>query len=354
MSTVAITGVSGHLGGALLSRLAADDDIERIVGIDVLEPPRRPKKLQFLRLDIRDPELPKALVGVDSVVHLAFILSAGDDERLMFDVNVGGLRNVLSAIEAVGASHLVYPSSAWVYGAHPDNDFPLTEGSPVRPCAGSLFAEHKEACEEEISLWGISHPGVVATVLRLALVFGAHADNPYSRLLESPFLIGVRGRVPSLCVLHEEDAAGALHFALSRRLSGVFNVCSDDTVERAQLLALAAKREITMPEGLLRGLVRRLHGIGLLDLSSAEVSYHLHSWVMSNERLRSEGWSPSFTSLEAIRATIEANRGYVSVGNVRASRATWRRALLLMAGGAVAGGALVRRLMRMRRRRGSG
>ena len=354
MSTVAVTGVAGYLGGALLRRLAGDPEVERIIGVDVLEPAPRPKKMTFHRIDIRDPDLVKAIDGADSVVHLAFLLGAGYDERFLRDVNVGGLCNVLEAMESAGASHLVYPSSALVYGAHRDNDQPLTEDSPARPNPGSPFGRHKAECEAHIEEWLRRHPGFTAAILRLALVFGPHVDNVYSRILESPVMLSAKGYAPSLSVVHEDDAASALHLALSRRLGGVFNVCADDPLSWHDLLDLAGKREVRVSESALRALTQRMSAAGLLDIAPGEMPYYLHPWAMTNQRLRAEGWAPAYSAREAVGETIRANWDYVSVGAVRGTRRQWSRMLTLTASGlsaAIVLGAVAARGLARRRRK---
>lgn len=352
MTTVAVTGVSGYVGGALLDRLARDPEVTHIIGIDVLEPFEQPSKMRFLRLDIRDPDLVKAIDGADTVVHLAFILDAGRDPELAYDVNVGGVRNLLAAMDVAGTGYLVYPSSAWVYGAHADNDVPLTESSPRRPIAGSTLAQHKADCEVEVAAWQAQHPEVTVAVLRLALVLGPHVENAYSRVLEGPVVLGARGLEPELSVVHEDDAAAALHFAVSRRLSGVYNVCADDGVSRQEVLAIAGKRQVLVAPGRLSRLVRALHALGLLDISPSELAYHLHPTAMSNRRLRAEGWEPAHTTRETLAATVAANAGYLSVGVLRGRRRQWVWAAVVASGGlgVVAGAAVALRRARGRPR----
>ena len=69
--------------------------------------------------------------GSDAVVHLAAV--SGPDADEVRDVNIGGTRAIADAATRAGVRKLVYASSHSVYGAHPDNDFPLTESSPLRP-----------------------------------------------------------------------------------------------------------------------------------------------------------------------------------------------------------------------------
>jgi UDP-glucose 4-epimerase len=367
VTTVAVTGISGYLGGALLDLLGADTEVQRVIGIDVLEPGARPEKLTFHRLDVRDPDIAAAMDGADTVVHLAFVVGDIRDESLLRDVNVGGLLNVLSAMDKVGATHLVYPSSAHAYGAHADNDRPLTEESPLRPNPGSVFGGLKAACEAEVNAWQARNEAVSAAILRLAPVFGPHVGDFHSRVLESPVLLGVRGHAPPLQALHEDDAAAALHFALARRLSGLYNVCSDEELSRPEVLSLIGKREIPLPERALVAMVGGLHALGLVDIVPAEVPYHVHPWAMSNAKLRQEGWVPRFSTRQAVAETVLANADFVSIGSLRATRQQWTRILLV--GGVVgvlgaAGAGLALRLVLRRwsaprfpgseRRRGGG
>ena len=50
---VAVTGVSGFLGQRLLPLLDASPGVARIVGLDIRDPARRARKLQFHRVDVR-------------------------------------------------------------------------------------------------------------------------------------------------------------------------------------------------------------------------------------------------------------------------------------------------------------
>src|SRR3954466_13039191 len=124
MTTVAITGVSGYLGRTLVRALEDDPRIPRIVGIDRVEPKFTGQNLEFYSLDVRSPGLAEVLTGCDAVVHLAAV---NDDPDEVMDNNVGGTRALVDAAGRAGLGALVFASTFAVYGAHADNDFPLTE-----------------------------------------------------------------------------------------------------------------------------------------------------------------------------------------------------------------------------------
>ena len=110
--SVAVTGASGLVGRHLLPVLAAHPDVERVLGLDVREPERRPRSVEFARVDIAGTELKPLLEGIDVVVHLAGVVDPVPDVALMARVNVEGTRHVLDAAASVGARRIVRISSA--------------------------------------------------------------------------------------------------------------------------------------------------------------------------------------------------------------------------------------------------
>jgi GDP-4-dehydro-6-deoxy-D-mannose reductase len=130
-----VTGANGFVGPHALVRLRAD-------GIETRE----------FEGDIRDPAVCIAQVRAaapDAVLHLAAIASVADAWRqpeLVQDVNVGGTRNLLAAVEqAAPAARVVLVSSAEVYGSVPESEQPIREDTPLRPL--SPYAESKVAAE---------------------------------------------------------------------------------------------------------------------------------------------------------------------------------------------------------------
>ena len=69
MTVVAVIGAGSLVGRAVLGRLQAAEDVELILGIDVVEPEMPVAKLEFRPVDVRDLLLQLALDGADAVVH---------------------------------------------------------------------------------------------------------------------------------------------------------------------------------------------------------------------------------------------------------------------------------------------
>ncbi|MDZ7813291.1 MAG: NAD-dependent epimerase/dehydratase family protein, partial [Ideonella sp.] len=124
---ILVTGGDGFLGRSLLAALADRPDTEAVVALDVREvpPERRRPGISYRLQDVRDQALADTLRehAIDTVVHLASIVTPGRDSNRAFeyDVDVNGTRHVLEACIASGVKHLLVSSSGAAYGYHADN-----------------------------------------------------------------------------------------------------------------------------------------------------------------------------------------------------------------------------------------
>jgi dihydroflavonol-4-reductase len=130
---VFLTGASGFIGASLARVLLGEGyavkalvrsgtDLRNLKGLDI----------ELCQGDLRDREsLEKGLEGCDTLYH------AAADYRLwtrkpadMYDINVGGTRNILAAALEQGVSRVVYTSSVGTLG-NPGNGTPGDETTPV-------------------------------------------------------------------------------------------------------------------------------------------------------------------------------------------------------------------------------
>src|SRR4051812_42467457 len=76
---VLVTGVARHLGAQVAARLAADPDVERVIGVDAAVPAGEVARLlagvETRQLDLRSPEIARLLADaeVEAVAHLAIV-----------------------------------------------------------------------------------------------------------------------------------------------------------------------------------------------------------------------------------------------------------------------------------------
>lgn len=126
--SVLITGASGEIGHALISRLAAGDPERPIVTLDLnpLPPESAAKVRQAVTGSILDSALLDGILAqyeVDRVYHLAALLSTRGEfsPALAHKVNVEGTLNMLEFAQKQGESHgrpvtFFYPSSVAAFG----------------------------------------------------------------------------------------------------------------------------------------------------------------------------------------------------------------------------------------------
>lgn len=182
--TVVVTGVSGHLGLHLLSKLGGFS----VIGIDIA-PPRTERSLRFVRMDLGREESCRELYHVlketraVAVVHLAFVL---DQVRMgvldldrMWQINVAGTARVMEAIteanrDGVTVQKFIFPSSVSAYGPSPSG--PLTEDSPLGAHTYP-YGMHKKECDEVVQQRAPALRGCSVYILRPHIFAGRDVDN---------------------------------------------------------------------------------------------------------------------------------------------------------------------------------
>jgi nucleoside-diphosphate-sugar epimerase len=336
---VAVTGAGGYIGSRLIEGLVEDPRVTRVLGFDLRPPRVTSGKLLFDELDVRNPALEARLGGVDVLVHLAFVMDPIRDEAEMRDVNVNGSQNVFKSAARAGVRKIVYTSSAVVYGAHPDNDVPLTEDSPLRANLDFSYPAHKLEVEYVVKEVGSEHPQLEWVVFRPAIVFGPNVDSAWSRVLEMPFLLGVRGYSPPLQFVHEEDVGRALEWAALEEVSGYFNLAAEGWLEGDEVMAIVGRRRLDLREPLAFSVADRMWGLGLSEAPAGILHYVMHPWVVSTDKLAAAGFRARLSNLETLTEVADRARGQVRLGGRRVRRVDLAR--MGMAGlglaGAVAG-----------------
>ena len=344
--TVAITGASGYIGSRLIEKLDRDERVGRILGFDLKPPVVRSDKLLFDSVDIRSDALRSRLGGVDVIVHLAYVMDPIKDESEMRDINVHGSQKVFEAAAEAGVRKIVYPSSAVAYGAHPDNEVPLTEDSPLRANLDFSYAAHKLEVEYAIKEFRREHPDLIFTIFRPGIVFGSHVDNAWSHFLEAPVIFGVRGHSPPLQFVHEEDVADALLFAVQNDLDGAFNLASPDELSSEEILRMSGKRRVDLAEHKAFSLLERMWDLGWAEAPAGMLHYVMYPWIVSVDKLADAGFKAAHSSRQALEETLAATAGSIRFGRNRVPRQ--RLVRTAAAGAGIAGAAIAARSIRRR------
>ena len=208
---------------------------------------------------------------------------------------VADVERTRALLRAAGVSgRVVYTSSAMVYGAWPNNPVPLTEDAPLRPNPGFAYATAKAESERVALEWREANADARLAVLRPATVL-AGGDDRMTHLLRDVLPAGVADPIPPVQYLHGDDLADAVVLACTAELDGVFNVAPDGWMSEEEAKALSAGPvRVRLP--------RRLQPWLGPDVPKDVLPYLLHPWVVANDRLRAEGWTPRYSSEEAFVA----------------------------------------------------
>ena len=224
-----VTGANGFLGRHVVSALLAR-------GIEVralVRPAARlealgwPTSVEVFRADLRTArELEAAFDGIDVLLHLAAVVSGGEDAQ--FAGTVAGTERLLDAMANSSCRRLILCSSFSVYDYSAavrtlDEDSPLHKLPDVYARDGYSIAKW---WQERVTRRSAEKHGWDLTVLRPGFIWGR--DHGYVSALGQQFgrhhlVIGPRTRIP---LTHVENCAGvfALAAADTRAIGQTLNV----------------------------------------------------------------------------------------------------------------------------------
>jgi nucleoside-diphosphate-sugar epimerase len=321
--TVAVTGPTGTFGFGLLPLLQADERIGRVVGVA-----RRPfdptehgwTKMEYRRGDVRDADaLREAFTGADVVVHLAFLIVGGTPETTRA-INVEGTLNAFRAAAAAGAKRFVYASSVAAYGFHDDNPVPMTEEWPVRPADKLFYAQEKAELEGLLQQEAAQHPQLEMYLLRPPVVLGPHTVGgkdllpgplaPLAKRLQGRFRrlpVPVPALVPDLPLqfVHEDDVGSALlQCIVGAGPAGAYNIAGDGVLSAVDVARELGFLALPVPGRPTQAAAKAVSKLPLPSFAQW-VEAVSHPAVMDTSKAKDAlGWTPRYSSLEALRDTV--------------------------------------------------
>ena len=246
--------------------------------------------------------------AIDTVVHLASIVTPGKDSNRAFeyDVDVNGTRNVLNACRAAGVDHVVVSSSGAAYGYHADNAPWLTESHPLRGNPVFAYSDHKRLVEEMLAQYRTQHPQLAQTVLRIGTILGERVDNQITALFEKPRLLAIRGSDSPFVFIWDEDVTGAILHALNGAQPGCYNLAGDGALTIHQIAQRLGKGTLNLPAGALRSALWLGSRLGVSRYGPEQLDFLRYRPVLLNTALKRWGYVPRKTSAEAFDAFVAA------------------------------------------------
>lgn len=324
---VLVTGGAGYIGSVVAQQLIAAG--HQVVVYDNLGKGHRaavPREAEFIAGDVGDrAAIDSALQrGIQAVMHFAAFIEAGESMQAperYFRNNSAHALTLLEAMRTRGIKHLVFSSTAAVYG-EPERT-PIEETDPLRP--NNAYGESKLMVEQMLS-WFHRAYGLHYASLRYFNAAGAvgklgEAHQPESHLIPLILQVALGHREhitingddyptsDGTCVrdyVHVSDI-GQAHLlaleALQTRSQLIYNLGNSEGFSVRQVIA--ACRKVTghpIPETIGP---RRAGDPAVLVASSRKIQSEL-------------GWKPRNTNLEDIVASAwewhrQNPRGYESV-----------------------------------------
>lgn len=309
MTTMAVTGATGFLGGHVVDRLLADGHTVRaFVRSPGKAAPLAERGVTLIAGQITDrTAAAQAFAGCDVVLHIAAALDGA--YGIQHHTNVEGTRAVMQAAADAGVRRVVHVSTIAVYAA------PLTgridEDAPTRPGVYP-YSVTKKLAEDVVREIGAQR-GIAWTIVRPGMIYGPGAGTWTEGLFRlatapvTPFPIGGRGTAQPIFAADLVDLMLLLADhpdAVGRAFNGTPDPAPTWRGWLEAYARLAGKTPSWLP--IPRSFVYALTGAAMLLPPRASfqrelpdyASYVLGDKTFSTERARALGWAAR-TDLDA-------------------------------------------------------
>jgi UDP-glucose 4-epimerase len=306
---ILVTGGAGFIGSHLVDRLVKEGFNVRVIDnlssgrLENLAQYRGDPRVEVVMGDLKKMEdAIKAVDGVDTVFHFAAnpeVRVSTTNPEMHFNENVVATFNLLEAMRRRDVRELVFASSSSVYGE--PEQIPVSEDAPIRPV--SIYGASKAACENLIHAY-VKLYGIKAVILRYANVVGPRLRHGVvwdliNKLRKNPNELEILGDGKQVrSYIYIDDAVEATIIAWRKSFSNfnVYNVASEDWLTVDEVAD-----EVIKAMGLLG--VKRvhkplLHGVGWPG--------DVKRIALRIDRLKTLGFTPRFSSRDAVRLTVKS------------------------------------------------
>jgi UDP-glucose 4-epimerase len=312
---VVITGASGNVGTSLVRALAADGDIDEIVGLARRLPAHGLHGVEWRAANIEHDDLVPLFRGADCVVHLAWAIQPSHDLPALRRTNVEGSRRVFRAVADAEVPALVHASSVGAYSPGP-KDRPVGESWPTEGTPTSFYARHKAEVERLLDHFQAEWPGTRVVRLRPGLIFKRSSGEEQRRYFLGPLVPrglaqrGVTAVVPDIeglrfQAVHTHDVAEAYRLAVVGDARGPFNIAAEPVLDARTLARSLGARVLPLPRTVARTAMSASWQLRLQPTPPGWLDMGLGVPIMDTTRAREDlGWDPRHSSLQAIREVL--------------------------------------------------
>jgi len=252
---ILVTGATGFIGKELTQNLLSKGHKVKVLCRDEEKAKEIFPKADVFRGDLSQPEtLKSAAKGVETVVHLAGMVSYSRPREEIFSANVETTRNLLA--ECRNVKRIVFSSSVSVYGEVREK---ADEYYPLGPA--NAYGQSKLECERLIESSGIPY-----IMLRIAPIYGKGSPSwgKNLRLLEKGFPVPKTKNLTH--VVHISDVVQALEKSVKagRDRKGIYNIAGSRPLPfvsfAEDIMKLLGKKPRRMPMFVVKGIAK---GMGM-------------------------------------------------------------------------------------------
>jgi len=297
-----VTGGAGYFGTLLVDQLVKEGKRVRIFDLHDADLPAGVEKV---RADIRDrAAIEKACADVEVVHHNVALVPLAKDKEAFFEVNEGGMRNLLDAAKKQKVRKIISMSSSAVYGA-PDKN-PVDDATPRRP--GEDYGKAKLAAEE-LCYRAVKEDGLDITIIRPRTIMGHGRLGIMQILFEwvrqgrNIPVLGSRNNVYQF--VHADDLASACLLAAEKPGAATYNIGAEkfgtmrETLESLCRHAGTGSRVVSVPEEPATSMMKLTSRIGASPLGAYHALMYAKAMYFDLAKPKRElGWSAKYSNEE--------------------------------------------------------
>jgi UDP-glucose 4-epimerase len=317
---VLVTGLGSFWGSHLAQKLETMPDVEMIVGLDTHEPRLPLERTEFVKADSNYSILDRIVraTEVDTILHTHLIVDSTTlPGRAMHEINVIGTMNLLAAAGVAGSTvrKVVVKSSTLTYGSNYQDPYFFRESmTRTRPPRTGVERSLLEA-GSFVRDFAIDNPHVTVTKLRFTNVLGDDLSTPFSKALRLPLAPEIAGFDPRLQFTHQEDVTGALVFATTNDVPGIFNIAGDGTVPWSEVCAIVGRRRFPLPPFMTQWAAEPLRLARAIDLPPEMLSLLRYGRAVDNSPFKRSGFRYQYSTAGTVDAFARSLRLEHTVGS---------------------------------------
>ena len=317
---LAVIGGSGFVGTKLLNSLQNDTSYKSLLNLDKEDSIAHSNITQLCNVLDKGGLIDK-LKGVDLVILLA--AEHRDDvspTSLYYDINVQGMRNVLSAMEVNGIKRLIFTSSVAIYGLDKDNPDESFAADPF-----NHYGKSKWEAEQVLQHWYKTHNDWNINIIRPTVIFGegnrGNVFNLLNQIASGKFMmIGKGDNQKSMSYVG--NVVAFIEFLAKNIVSGYneYNyvdkpdLTTNDLVHHTGKILEKRIPSVKIPYalGMLGGYCFDLLAFVLckkLSISSVRVKKFCAVTKYDSTKAMSSGFVPPYTMEEGLRRMLDAEFG---------------------------------------------